>query len=148
MYHNNKKNWLSKPKFSLDVSRALLVFMALGMLVAGGFTLADDDDPPPDSDGDGLIDSEDECPNESGPKKNKGCPIELVDTDGDGIPDDVDDCPDDPNNECFCDKWNNGGGAAVAGVTLYYGIVGLVSPVHAGIGLVLGIGSLIITIVC
>lgn len=42
-----------------------------------------------DSDGDGVIDSEDECPNQAGPAATNGCP----DTDGDGIPDHKDKCP-------------------------------------------------------
>ncbi|RTY86694.1 OmpA family protein [Flavobacterium sp. RSP15] len=43
----------------------------------------------PDTDGDGIQDSEDECPNEAGPKELKGCP----DTDGDGVADKDDACP-------------------------------------------------------
>lgn len=44
----------------------------------------------PDSDGDGLIDRADECPDIAGTRKNKGCP----DSDGDGIIDKADKCPD------------------------------------------------------
>jgi len=44
----------------------------------------------PDSDGDGLIDRADDCPNLFGDRKFKGCP----DTDGDGIMDKMDSCPD------------------------------------------------------
>ena len=43
----------------------------------------------PDSDGDGIQDSEDACPNEAGLPEFNGCP----DTDGDGIPDKNDACP-------------------------------------------------------
>jgi len=43
-----------------------------------------------DSDGDGVEDSDDECPNKKGPKKNNGCP--LKDYDGDGTPDADDNC--------------------------------------------------------
>lgn len=43
----------------------------------------------PDADGDGIEDSKDECPNESGPAENNGCP----DTDGDGVVDKDDKCP-------------------------------------------------------
>jgi outer membrane protein OmpA-like peptidoglycan-associated protein len=50
-----------------------------------------------DSDGDGVPDSEDRCPNEPGPKENFGCPV-VKDTDGDGIPDDIDRCPLDPED--------------------------------------------------
>jgi outer membrane protein OmpA-like peptidoglycan-associated protein len=45
----------------------------------------------PDTDGDGIGDDVDECPNESGVSKYKGCPI--PDTDGDGFDDDNDNCP-------------------------------------------------------
>lgn len=43
----------------------------------------------PDTDGDGIEDSKDSCPNEAGPAEFNGCP----DTDGDGVPDKDDDCP-------------------------------------------------------
>jgi Thrombospondin type 3 repeat len=43
----------------------------------------------PDTDGDGIKDSEDDCPEHAGPKETKGCP----DTDGDGIFDKNDACP-------------------------------------------------------
>jgi outer membrane protein OmpA-like peptidoglycan-associated protein len=43
----------------------------------------------PDTDGDGIQDSEDECPTEAGLPELKGCP----DTDGDGIADKDDACP-------------------------------------------------------
>ena len=43
----------------------------------------------PDTDGDGIQDSEDACPNEAGTAELKGCP----DTDGDGIADKDDACP-------------------------------------------------------
>lgn len=42
-----------------------------------------------DSDGDGIIDREDACPEQPGPAASNGCP----DMDGDGILDDVDKCP-------------------------------------------------------
>ncbi|CAM3940419.1 MULTISPECIES: OmpA family protein [Flavobacterium] len=44
----------------------------------------------PDTDGDGIQDSEDECPTEFGLAALKGCP----DTDGDGVADKDDACPD------------------------------------------------------
>jgi len=44
----------------------------------------------PDTDGDGIPDKDDTCPNEKGLKEFKGCP----DKDGDGIPDKDDTCPD------------------------------------------------------
>ena len=43
----------------------------------------------PDSDGDGIEDAKDDCPNEAGLAEFNGCP----DTDGDGVPDNKDDCP-------------------------------------------------------
>lgn len=43
----------------------------------------------PDTDGDGIQDSEDKCPNDFGPKELQGCP----DTDGDGVIDIEDACP-------------------------------------------------------
>lgn len=44
----------------------------------------------PDSDGDGIEDRQDACPNEFGLAEFQGCP----DTDGDGVPDKDDACPD------------------------------------------------------
>lgn len=44
----------------------------------------------PDSDGDGIEDSKDTCPNEAGLAEFNGCP----DRDGDGVPDNTDNCPD------------------------------------------------------
>ncbi len=43
----------------------------------------------PDTDGDGIEDSKDSCPNEAGLAEFNGCP----DTDGDGVPDKDDKCP-------------------------------------------------------
>ncbi len=43
----------------------------------------------PDADGDGIEDSKDACPNEAGSKEMNGCP----DTDGDGVADKDDACP-------------------------------------------------------
>jgi outer membrane protein OmpA-like peptidoglycan-associated protein len=47
--------------------------------------------PPADSDGDGIIDALDKCPNQRGVAEYQGCPI--PDTDGDGINDKEDKCP-------------------------------------------------------
>ncbi|MGG5507011.1 MULTISPECIES: OmpA family protein, partial [unclassified Myroides] len=56
----------------------------------------------PDTDGDGVPDHKDECPEVPGPKENNGCP--WPDRDGDGVPDHLDNCPDVPgpasNNGC------------------------------------------------
>ncbi|MCR9263706.1 MAG: OmpA family protein [Flavobacteriaceae bacterium] len=46
----------------------------------------------PDSDGDGIEDSKDSCPNEAGSKEMNGCP----DSDGDGVADKDDACPSTP----------------------------------------------------
>ncbi|MFL1012373.1 OmpA family protein [Flavisericum labens] len=43
----------------------------------------------PDSDGDGIEDSKDDCPNEAGLAELNGCP----DSDGDGVADNKDNCP-------------------------------------------------------
>src|SRR5690606_38989760 len=48
----------------------------------------------PDTDGDGICDNNDACPEEAGPAENNGCPI--LDRDGDGILDEDDACPDTP----------------------------------------------------
>lgn len=47
-----------------------------------------------DSDGDGIIDKNDKCPNQAGTTKYDGCPI--PDTDADGINDEEDKCPSQP----------------------------------------------------
>ena len=71
-------------------------------LTAGfGVTLGGHAPPPPpaplalikDTDGDGIPDTEDNCPNEAGPRENKGCP-RRTDTDGDGVVNRKDKCPD------------------------------------------------------
>lgn len=48
--------------------------------------------PSRDSDRDGVADEADKCPSVPGPARNAGCPVS--DRDGDGIADDVDKCPD------------------------------------------------------
>jgi outer membrane protein OmpA-like peptidoglycan-associated protein len=50
----------------------------------------DEEAPPPDRDGDGVIDAADACPDAAGSRKLAGCP----DRDGDGIADASDACPD------------------------------------------------------
>jgi outer membrane protein OmpA-like peptidoglycan-associated protein len=54
-----------------------------------------------DTDGDGIPDDVDACPNEpedhKEPDPNDGCP--TIDRDGDGIPDSVDKCPDEPEDK-------------------------------------------------
>lgn len=53
--------------------------------------------PPADSDGDGVPDDRDRCPNTpSGTRVDSfGCPV-VMDSDGDGVPDDRDRCPNTP----------------------------------------------------
>jgi len=52
----------------------------------------------PDSDGDGIPDDEDWCPDtpQGTEVDEDGCPVEVLDSDGDGVPDDEDWCPDTP----------------------------------------------------
>jgi hypothetical protein len=51
-----------------------------------------------DDDGDGVMNTDDKCPKDSGKKENNGCP----DTDKDGIHDGEDQCPDKPGDkDCF-----------------------------------------------
>ncbi len=47
--------------------------------------------PPPDTDGDGIVDPSDQCPTQSGLSRYQGCPI--PDSDADGIDDEADKCP-------------------------------------------------------
>jgi len=56
--------------------------------------------PVPDSDGDGVNDEMDKCPNQAGLAKYNGCPI--PDTDNDGINDEEDKCP----NQAGLAKYN------------------------------------------
>ena len=50
----------------------------------------------PDSDGDGITDLKDSCPNEAGPRGNRGCP--WPDSDGDSVLDKDDNCPNEPGS--------------------------------------------------
>lgn len=47
----------------------------------------------PDRDGDGVADKDDKCPDTPGLKELNGCPKDEKDTDGDGVPDSRDECP-------------------------------------------------------
>ena len=64
-----------------------------------------------DTDGDGVPDIDDLCPDVPGPKENHGCPV-FADRDGDGVPDDIDRCPDVPgpkeNFGCPMDRDGDG----------------------------------------
>jgi len=53
--------------------------------------------PPPDQDGDGVVDADDRCPAVAGSLQYSGCP----DTDSDGVPDDVDRCAEVKGTEEF-----------------------------------------------
>ena len=57
----------------------------------------------PDTEGDGLFDSVDRCPNAAGPASHRGCP----DTDADGVADIDDKCPRE-NNEDLPDRRKRG----------------------------------------
>ena len=58
--------------------------------------------PPSDRDGDGIVDEQDQCPDEpedfDGIEDDDGCPDVPGDRDGDGITDDLDRCPDLPED--------------------------------------------------
>lgn len=47
----------------------------------------------PDQDFDGLPDHMDKCPTEAGPRERAGCPFSDIDADGDEVPDKMDACP-------------------------------------------------------
>ena len=46
-----------------------------------------------DCDGDGVVNGQDNCPNEYGSPACNGCPNGYCDSDGDGVPNNQDDCP-------------------------------------------------------
>ncbi len=56
--------------------------------------------PPSDRDGDGIIDSSDDCPDEAGVRAYNGCPP-PADSDGDGIADAEDDCPNEAGTAAY-----------------------------------------------
>lgn len=67
-----------------------------------------------DRDGDGVIDTADQCPDKAGPASNGGCPLPPPppDGDGDGVPDTSDDCPSvaGPVANAGCPVGGGGGG--------------------------------------
>ncbi|GAC1342082.1 MAG: hypothetical protein NVS2B9_07660 [Myxococcales bacterium] len=66
-----------------------------------------------DSDGDGVPDIDDLCPDVPGPASNQGCPL-AVDSDRDGVPDDIDRCPTVPGpKENFGCPWPDRDGDGV-----------------------------------
>lgn len=66
-----------------------------------------------DTDGDGVPDLDDLCPEVPGPASNHGCPV-FTDRDGDGVADDIDRCPDVPGpRENFGCPWPDRDGDGV-----------------------------------
>ncbi len=66
-----------------------------------------------DTDGDGVPDIDDLCPEVPGPASNHGCPV-MTDRDADGVPDDIDRCPDVPGpKENFGCPWADKDGDGV-----------------------------------
>jgi len=67
-----------------------------------------------DSDGDGIPDVDDLCPDVPGPAERRGCPL-FSDRDGDGVTDDIDRCPELPGpKENFGCPWPDRDGDRVA----------------------------------
>jgi outer membrane protein OmpA-like peptidoglycan-associated protein len=67
-----------------------------------------------DSDGDGVPDVDDLCPDVPGPAEHRGCPL-FTDRDGDGVSDDIDRCPELPGpKENFGCPWPDRDGDKVA----------------------------------
>ncbi len=73
------------------VSLLLMLFACIVLLLTQLATLSTYAQGGKDSDGDGVEDSVDKCPETPGPKENAGCP--WPDSDGDGLTDDADKCP-------------------------------------------------------
>jgi hypothetical protein len=72
--------------------RVFMVLMIMaGLLALAGAVLAQSED----TDGDGVLDTNDLCPTEPGPVTDLGCPNQDIDTDGDGDRDTHDRCPTD-----------------------------------------------------
>jgi membrane peptidoglycan carboxypeptidase len=80
---------------------------------------------PEDSDGDGVPDDEDACPDNpdipGSPDADGDCQVDAPDSDGDGVPDEEDPCPDnadipgspDLNGDCVADNGNDSDGDGV-----------------------------------
>ncbi len=103
---NDKQNWIEvKGSFVADGTERVIVigaFPAAGMEHTKAIEGADNQyayyyvdgvsltiHPEPDTDGDGVIDKEDKCPQDKGLANLGGCP----DADGDGVTDKMDACP-------------------------------------------------------
>jgi len=86
-----------------DESKGFDVHMGLKIPIYKGKAKVKTETPPPapapapakivekDTDGDGLLDRDDQCPTVAGPTENKGCPYK--DADNDGVLDKDDQCP-------------------------------------------------------
>jgi hypothetical protein len=100
----NAIHWGTTYNFRFDANTAPTAgTVTLGLFKSGGTTTAQTDipspgGPPQDSDGDGIPDSSDNCPNVPNPNQ--------ADADGDGVGDACDGCPNDPNKSapgvCGC----------------------------------------------
>lgn len=93
----------------LSIVLLLLTVGISGQLYAQGGSVIVAPPNNPDTDGDGLPDSDDQCPNKKGPRENRGCPTggssdndsgsddpvddPTNDSDGDGLSDPDDQCP-------------------------------------------------------
>ena len=76
------KNTLAREKWLLAVLIAgVFLILPVVVLAQNGCAL--------DSDGDGVVDCEDACPNQSGPPSNNGCPLPIC---GNGIPEAGEQC--------------------------------------------------------
>lgn len=96
---NTYVNMQGEYRYSFSEDRNNLHYgLGFVYLIGGENTKKDMDDAlADDSDGDGIIDDLDLCPNAAGPKELNGCP----DRDGDGIADFQDACPDFPGLKIF-----------------------------------------------
>src|SRR3569833_1880011 len=74
-----------------DLNKHLIPFVLFGGGAMQVVSTNNQDVIAKDTDGDGIVDADDKCPNEPGPKENQGCPDK--DSDGDGIVDRMDKCP-------------------------------------------------------
>lgn len=87
VYENNE----TEPYYYNQLFQAGLKFKLFGKKKEAAAAPPPPPMPPADSDGDGIIDSLDKCPNQAGLAKYQGCPV--PDSDGDGINDEEDKCP-------------------------------------------------------
>jgi hypothetical protein len=73
-------------KNHLEIEKMLMELLMLHLIFTAGLTFKFGGK---DTDGDGIYDKDDACPEVAGLKEFNGCP----DTDGDGIQDSADACP-------------------------------------------------------